>query len=498
MIITKSRKILVAVLMASSLTLPLYSQSLGDLLAKAQSESNTAVALALSKEQSLLTLDMNDLSREKTYSINPLITANFPTYATDPIYDREDSSYTVGGTDGKLIAFNFPGSKHIANSQPIYDDTNLYIDVTSTIYYDESLSLLYYGLKPGVGFDHTFLFGEYDTLREDATELMNLITIDQSYKSGMIDYKKTVLNMVKNLIINDQNQVKLKNSIEDAQVSIKNNLDLQLYNKTTIGYKADMITLNSLKNTLDNAKTQRVQLESRFKDYTGFLYKGVNSIELPNLDIAPSQEDSLTVQMAKLQLQLVQNTVDEIEKDKDRSSLFISGNDTLTIKSDDSTLENSSTVILNYTADNFSILGAASLATTYNDAEWTNTPTFSLGGSWTSDSTKEYDVIESKKNANELIAAQSNLSSTLSEYSYKKTNLKSNIDSWNFTYSQLEDNMEIAGENNNLIQQMFDLGLKSQTELNKSNIDFDQMKYDELTTLIDGWLVKFEIEALNL
>lgn len=505
MIITKPRKILVAVLMASSLTLPLYSQSLNDLLTRAQKESNTAIALSLNKEQSLLTISMNDLSRDITYSIKPTITATLPTSATNSADKRDTSTYSFGG-NGKLVAFNFPGSKHIANSKSVYDDTNLYLDLGTSLY--SNSSSLYYSLSPSMRLDHTFLFGEYDTISEDSTQQINYITVDQSYRSGMIDYKIAVLNMVKNIIINEKNQDKLESSIEEAEKAIKNNLDLQLYNKTTVGYKADMITLNSLKNTLENALAQRVQLESRFKDYTGFIYEGVDLIEKPNLDVEPTLDDSLSVKIAKLKLQIAQNAVDEIVKDKNRSSLTISGSDTPTLNSyslnsldakvEDRNLSNNANVNLNYTADDFSISGTASLNTTYNDSDWTNTPSFALSGSWTNDSTKEYDIIENKKNANELIAAQSVLSSTLSDNSYKKMNLKSDIDLWNFTYSQLEDNIEISEESIKLTKQMFDLGLKSQAELDKSNLDFDQMKYDELTTLIDGWLVELDIETLNL
>lgn len=507
MIITKSRKILVAILMASSLTLPLYSQSLNDLLTKAQKESNTTIALKLSKEQSLLTIRMNDLSRNKTYSINPTITANLPTYSTDSTASTTRSLYSFGGK-GNLIAFNFPGNKHLAKAKSIYDDTNLFIDFGTSVDFDHVSGDLNYSLTPSVSMDHTFLYGDYDTLKEDVTEQINFILVEQSYQKGMIDYKSAVLNMVKNIIINDQNQEKLKNSIEEAQVSIKNKLDLELYNETTVGYKSDMITLNSLNNTLENAINQRVVLESRFKDYTGFSYVGVDAIEKPVLEINPIQGDSLTVQMAKLKLQLAQNTVDEIIKDKDRSSLKITGSEKPTynnfsrsstgVITKDGNLINSASVNLAYTADSFSITGDASLKTTINNNVWTNTPSFTLSGNWTNDSTEEYDVIESKKNANELIATQSTLSSTLSEDSYKRINLKADIDSWNFTYSQLKDNMKIAEDNNKLINQMFDLGLKTQAELDKSNLDLAQMKYDELNSLIDGWIVELNIEALNL
>jgi hypothetical protein len=492
--------------MASSLTFPLYSQSLSDLLTKAQEESNTATALTINKEQSLLTISMNNLSRNNSYSINPTMTAYLPEYSTDSSATETESTYSIGGA-GNLLVFTFPGSKHIANSKPIYDDTNLYLDLGTNIYYDSDGGSLYYSISPKLGADHTFLYGEYDTIQEDATEQINYLTVDQSYQSGLIDYKKSVLNMVKSIITNEQSQKKLEKSIEDTETTIKNNLELELYNTSTVAYKSDMITLNSLKNTLENTINQREQLESRFKDYAGFDYEGVDSIDVPNLNVNPSQEDSITVQIAKLKLQLAQNTVDEVIKDKDRSSLLISGSDTPTYynysipvstKTSDRRLGNKANVSLTYTADDFSVGGDISLATTYDDGDWTNQPTITFGGTWTNDSTKEYDIIESKKNANELIAAQSSLSSALSEYSYQKINLKSDIDTWNFTYSQLKDNMEIAEENNKLTQQMFDLGLKSQSELDKSNLDYEQMKYDELTTLIDGWLVELDIESLNL
>lgn len=115
-------------------------------------------------------------------------------------------------------------------------------------------------------------------------------------------------------------------------------------------------------------------------------------------------------------------------------------------KLDDTRLSNIANANLNNIADNISILETASLTTTYDDPDLTNKPSFTLGGSWTNDSKNKYDIIEGNKNSNEIIAAQSHLNSPVSNYSYIKINVKSDIDSLEFSYFQLEDNIKITNK----------------------------------------------------
>ena len=73
----KYRKPTVALLIAFSLTLPVSSQSLSALLETAQKNSDAVSTLEVSKQQSLLSIEINDLDRQTSYTFNPSVSTAY-------------------------------------------------------------------------------------------------------------------------------------------------------------------------------------------------------------------------------------------------------------------------------------------------------------------------------------------------------------------------------------------------------------------------------------
>lgn len=466
---------------------PLYSQSLNDLLTKAEAESESVKMLNISKENSLLINEKSNLSRSKYYTINPSINV------TVNDWNSNDVTYKVGSETSSLLNIVFPGDKKQGSTKPIYNDTTLSLGMGTTI--NNKDSGLTYTLNPSIGLKHKFLFGEYNNLEDDISNQSELITINQTYLSRLISYKIVVLNKIKDIVKNSKDIENYENLIRIDESNIKNNLDLQLYNKDTVAYKAAMLTLEGKKKSLENENKKGLELKKDFEKLTGFPYEEIDEISIPTLELPSSDKESLTVQLARLKLQSIQNKIDENEKSKDQSHLNLSGSDIPMIV-DSNLKSNIISINCDYIADSYNLSSSLSLSSDFEKG--THNPSFSISGSWSSNSTKEEDIIINKTNSNELILAQNEFNTTLSDYSFKKMKLKTDIDTWKFNYSQLKSSIRIAKENYSLLQQMFDLGLKTQSELDKSKLEIDQLKYDETSSLLSGRIYELDIENLSL
>ena len=499
---SKTRKPAVALLIAFSLTLPAYSESLSSLLTAAQKNSEAISTLEVNRQQSLLTIEMNDIGRQTSYTINPSLKSSYSN-------TTNANAYNFVGESGNLVSITIPGVRESSDPNAMLDDTHLYLNSDFVVINDHEDNSFYYGINPSIVLDHTFLFGQYNTKESDITKQINILTVNQSYESGVLNYKKTALGYIRSIISNTKDQESVQNSIDDMETTIQNKLDLEMYTKDTVAYKSDLISLTNLKNSLINLKAQKESLLTRFKDYAGTDYVDIDDIELPELEIKTSNEDSLSVQLAKLKLQLAQNNIDEVNNEANRSSLTVNGgiatnqnsysyDTTYTTYTEKYNSDYTGSVGASYLADNVGLSGYASIKSTYDGSTWSYVPSLTISGKWSNDTTKRQDVIINKKNSNALIVAQSELNTTISDDTYNRIKVQSDADSWKFKYSQIKDSLEISKEQVELDKQMLELGLKSQSELDTTVFNYEQLKYDELTCLIDGWLVSLDIESLNL
>lgn len=497
MLVKNFKKLIVAILVSLVISIPLFAQSLESLLEQALSTSESVKTLELNKQQSLLTVDLNNVKKDISYSFSPYVTV-----------DRDNSVniYSLSSLGESLLSITIPGSYEASKDNTIVDDTNIDLSADTTVINDSS-NKLYYNVNPKISINHNFLFGEYDTIEKDLKEEVNLISIEKDYRAGLVNYKKNLLNLFKSFNMNEKNIELTKNSINQKSRVIENKLSLEDYTKDSIIYKSDMAIVTSLKNTLTYYNTQKESLLMQYKNYTGQEFPGIDIVEEPVLTNLQNTNDSLTIQLAKLNLQIAQNKVDEENKAKERSYMRLSS--TLSSNQNSYKISNGSytnnynsdykgAIGVDYVADNLRLSSNLEIKTVYDSSVWDNSIKLGIGGKWTSDTKKSSDIIESKQNSNNLISKQRDLSKALLDYSYDKMTIQSDIDSWSFKYSQIKDEIRIAQENIELSKQMFELGLKSQDDVDESIFKLSQLKYDQLDVLIDGWITELSIVDIQL
>ncbi len=472
----KKRIIIFSLVLFSGFSI-LSAKSLETLVKSAIDNSTQITNLELNKNYTMLSLEGSELKPKTKVSFSSEMT-------------KAGSSYTIGGGSSSLLSVVIPGSYTPTSSNQISDTTTISItgglDIdsdTSSVTSDGSLSL-----------SHNFLIGDYTNNQKDINNQITLLKATQAYESGVITFKKNIYSYVTNILTNEKSQREFEKKIKDQEKTISDGLSLNQFTKDALVYKQYNLILKTYKDTLENLQNQKQALLDNFKEYSGVEYQEVDTIREPNLEINNNFNDSISIQLAKLNVKLKQDDIDQVEREKTQQYLNVNTYVQSTPYASVSE-KNAVGLLATYGADNFTINAGTNLDFTLNTSI---SPTFKVGGTWTNDTTSESDLINNKLNENELISAQLTLNSTIQNDVLTKLNLNSQITNWKAQYKQLEDNIQFNEENLKLNKQMFDLGLISQKEIDDLSFDLEQLNYDKLSLLLEGLSLELDIEKTNL
>ncbi len=472
----KKRIIIFSLVLLSSFSI-LSAKSLESLVKNSIDNSTQITNLELNKNYTMLSLEGSELTPKTKVSLSSEVT-------------KAGSKYTVGGGSQSLLSIVIPGSYTPTSSNQISDTTTINIsgglDIatdTSSVSADGSLAL-----------SHNFLIGDYTNNQKDINNQITLLKANQAYENGVIKFKKNIYSYVSNILSNEKSQREVEKKIKDQEKTIADGLALNQFTKEALIFKQYDLILKTYKDTLENLKNQKQALLDNFKEYSGVDYQEVDDIREPNLEINNNFNDSISIQLAKLNVKLKQDNIDQVEREKTQQYLnvntYVQSKPYVSL-----TEKNAVGLSATYGADNFTVNAGTNLDFTLNSSI---SPTFKVGGTWTNDTTSESDLIDNKLNENELIGAQLILNSTIQNDSLTKLNLNSEITNWKAQYKQLLDNIQFNKDNLKLNKQMFDLGLVSQKEIDDLSFDLDQLNYDKLSLLIEGLSFELEIEETNL
>ena len=499
----KKTIIISALVLLSSVTL-LSAKSLESLVVNSIEKSTQITNLELNKSYTMLSLEGSELESKTKVSVAPV------SYTTTGLDSSSDTYniYNFEGSSSGLVNIVIPGEVVPTSTNQVSDTTTVVLDgglkfnpEATDVAIDPKLFA-----KASLTLSHNFLIGDYTNNLKDLNNQMTLLKAEQAYQRGVNSFKKNVYSSVKNIINNEKSQRDFVKKITDQEKTINDALKLNQISKQSISYKQYGLVLKTYKDTLENLKTQNESLLKNFKDYTGVDYVQVDQIREPNLELKDNINDSITVQLAKLNVKLKQNDIDQVEREKTQSYINVGTEikkpyDIYAIKIDSGIIEKvnedmSVGLQATYSADNFSLYAGTQVNIDFDEAS--AKPGFSVSGTWSNDTTNESDLINNKLNENALISAQLALNSTVQNQMLTKLNTNSLIINWRAQYNQLEDNIQFNLDNLELKKQMFDLGLATKSEIDDFTFAIEQLNYDKLTLLIDGLSIELDIQDMNL
>ena len=448
--------------------------SLDNLVNQAMEKSPQMTTLELNKNYTMLSLESTELEEKTKISLS-----------SDVEIPSSDEYIITGGTEG-LVRVDIPGSYTSIYPDQVSNTTSIVLN--GGIYNTDDIDD-YIG---SIALSHNFLIGDYTNNYKTLNNQITSLKATQAYETGVINFKKNIYSIVSSIIENEKSQRDIEKKIKDQEKLISDSLSLNQMTENSLLYRQYNLVLETYEDALENLKIQYDSYLQNFKDYTGLDYDKVDVIREPNLDIDNEDRDSLSVQIAQLDVKLKQDAIDQVEREKTQSYLNLNSlvannyvNDNLDIA-----------VGASYNTDNFSVNLKPQL--TIDLSNNSVSPSFSFGGKWTNDTTTDKDIIQNKLNENELVAAQLVLNSEIQSQSLTTLNLKSQVTNWKAQYKQLNDNIKFKNENLILQNQMFDLGLVSQSDIDELVFEIEQLDYDRLVLLIDGLTIELEIEKMYL
>ena len=487
----RKRLILLGLIAFTSFSL-LSATSLNNLVNEAVNNSDQITNLKLNKDYTMLSIEGSELDAKTKVNVS----SNFST--------PESGIYLLDSGSSNLVSVIIPGDYIPTSSDQVSDTTTITLDGglkfnTSANGTDGDPK---FDAKTTLGLSHNFLIGDYTNNQKDLNNQITLLKANQTYENGVVDFKQNVYSYVKNILANEKSKADIEKKITDQEKIINDSLKLNQISKDSIAYKQYDLALKAYQDSLETLETQHQALLENFKEYTGIDYKDVDDIRMPNLEINSSSDDSLSVQLAKLNVRIKQDTIDQVEREKTQSYInFATQVDkpyatyadktTYARANKDMALAAQAT----YGADNFTLNAGTNLDIDFGTSV---TPSFQVGGTWTNDTTTESDIIDNKLNENALISAQLAQNATIQNVELTKLSLKSQVTNWNAQYKQLENNIQFNKDNLELKKQMLDLGLATKSEIDDIEFDLSQLNYDKLTLLIDGLTIELDIEQMNL
>ena len=494
----RKRLILLGLIAFTSFSL-LSATSLNNLVNEAVNNSDQITNLKLNKDYTMLSIEGSELDAKTKVNVS--------TQFTSPNTLNSDS-YEITSGSSNLVTVIIPGDYIPTSSDQVSDTTTITLDGglkfnTSANGTDGDPK---FDAKTTLGLSHNFLIGDYTNNQKDLNNQITLLKANQTYENGVVDFKQNVYSYVKNILANEKSKADIEKKITDQEKIINDSLKLNQISKDSIAYKQYDLALKAYQDSLETLETQHQALLENFKEYTGIDYKDVDDIRMPNLEINSSSDDSLSVQLAKLNVRIKQDTIDQVEREKTQSYINFAtqaekpyavmeydnnGIPTGNRANKDMTLAAQAT----YGANNFTLNAGTNLDIDFGTSV---SPVFQVGGTWTNDTTTESDIIDNKLNENALISAQLAQNATIQSVELTKLSLKSQVTNWNAQYKQLENNIQFNKDNLELKKQMLDLGLATKSEIDDIEFDLSQLNYDKLTLLIDGLTIELDIEQMNL
>ncbi len=465
----------------ASLTIPLAAQSLEDIVTKALGQSSQIQNLEITKTNALLSLDIAQADE----TVDIAVTTGDITAA----YDTTSSTY-VFSTTGAGATFILP------------DDGETTISVSSgNVYYTASGNA--YAASPEISVDHTFVYGYTDDYRSDIVNAQSKVVAVNTYETSKLNFTGTIYTQISSLLANEQSIKQTQKDIDDLKRDLDQSLKLKLLDEGSISYQSKQQEIAKNEATLTGLQASRGLLLKQFATITEFTWEGVDAIKEPKLDFSSKADGNSSVKIKELDLALAKEDLALKLAELNNKNLKVGGslsyaktNDTSLYTSYSTTDALDSSLSATLSSKQFSV--TAKLNGNYDMVANDFTPSVTVGGSWNNNPTNKADNLMVQQLQNEVLLAQLEYNSALTDYQQSAISLENDIASWKLTYTLLKQTMEYNKQLLAQQKQLFSQGLAAQADVDDASFTVEMDSYDLATTLLDGLALENEINILQL
>lgn len=346
---------------------------------------------------------------------------------------------------------------------------------------------------PYASVSHTFDFGYKDDNFKAYTESYSSINTEKTYLTSLNSFRQSVLTQLQSVLTIEQSITKQEKTITDLEENISNNLELEVYSKTSTSYKKAMLDLSKAKATADSYKKQYANALSRYEAVVGSPWDGVTDLPTVVAEFTPSENGSSTVMLSSIAVSKAEEDLKLLQSSLKPNSLKLTGDASA---SNTNTTAYSITGGLGATYNIGNVAINSKLSGTYTTSKFY--PTFTVGVTWKNNTTSEKDSISLQQKQNALVSAQNDYQQELLTYKDSVNSLYESILSYNASVDEYNINSEYLQTLLEYQTELKDAGLSTEKEVTDIEFDIEMSKIDYQLLQIKGLVLKLKIEAMNI
>ena len=347
--------------------------------------------------------------------------------------------------------------------------------------------------SPSASVSHIFDFGYKDDNYKAYTESYNNINTEKTYLISLNSFRQSVLTQLQSVLTTEQNITKQKKTIADLEDSISNNLELEVYSKTTASYKKAMLELSKAKATLESYNKQYANALARYESVVGTPWDGVTDIPTVVAEFTPLENGSSTVMLSSIAVSKAEEDLKLLQSSLKPNSLTLNGG---TSASDSNKTAYSISGNIGATYKIGSVAIDSTLSGYYSASKFN--PSFSIGVTWKNNATSEKDSISLQQKQNALVSAQNDYQQELLTYQDSVNSLYESILSYNASMDEYNINSEYLQTLLEYQTELKEAGLSTEKEVTDIEFDIEMSKIDYEILKIKGLVLKLKIEAMSI
>ena len=382
------------------------------------------------------------------------------------------------------------------------DDTTVTASLPFYVRYDGRGALL----SPSASVEHVFDWGRDDDYLEELQIAASKLSVEREYDSAYLSIKESVLSLIVSLLQNERSIMEEEEELRDIERDISTSLELSIFSEDSLSYQELLLERNRSEELLRIARREKEELEARFLTFTGVDWDGVESIPMPVFPDIYSYTSSSLVSSAELQTRIAEEEYLLEESEQNPRKLTVGGGAGGRIRVSDGLLSSTSSYIDDDNAINVTgSIGWESRNWTLSLAgggEWDSnyrfTPTMTIMGSWSSDSTSESDKLKLLLLRNEVLQRTNEYNDALRTFEEDKESIWSQILSWRREMEETEAEISYNTALLDMTRIRFDRGLSSEEDVHDREIELSLLLLDRDILLLEGLIVQTEAEMLVL
>ena len=337
------------------------------------------------------------------------------------------------------------------------------------------------------GVSHTFDFTGYNS--DNADNLLYTSTkysTEFTYKSAQLNFRKTVLSEISQIIGLENSISQSEYSVEKQQKALDKLDALGTYSTTSATYINTQNMLSTCQQSLEALKEQYSNLLSSYRILTGLEWEGVEVGDAPDLELVTYENGNTSVLIESLSAESSEENYRQVLAAANKSSLLTS----LSVGAASSNYTLSGSLV--YSSNNWNVSVTPSVNITSSGKA---TPYVTIAGHW-DNSTSSNSTVNSALNSAKMAA--NDYMSALSTYNQNAASYTLQILEYNNKKAEKKAELEYQEKLLENEKTLYSLGLSTADSLKGAELSYQAAETEWKQLVIEGLSLQCDLDIFAL